>query len=418
MHSRLSASESHRWIPCPGSCRVCAGIPRKGNPAATKGTATHHVGAEILKGSNELSEAYHAKRIVGVTFKFEDTDDEGKIVIREDTVDDKMLDAVNIYVEHVWAILEDRRYATLYVEERLLLDHVFPDMGGTADVMIDDVIDLIVIDYKNGMTPVILVHPGYDPDRPDLSLLNSQLLMYAAGAAHRFLWMHDNITIQVVQPNCFSVPDIQSVTIPADLLKAWMEEDLKRHAEATEEPDAPLVPGPHCDWCPAAPFCTALRAKLREVATTEFDGIDDVSPELLTEEQSLDILEWGPRFESLFRRVSAVAFERLMRGKQVKGYKIVMTSPNRKWPTVDPEELKRLLTEAGADVTVAQLIGEPEVLSPSQVETRYLKGKKGKAIVAKVAVKPKGTPTMAPETNARPAVAVSSGLEDIMEEVE
>ncbi len=421
-HSKLSASESHRWMRCPGSCRACKGLKQKPNAAATKGTATHHVGAQVLRGyvgeENGIHVAYEEGKLLGYSFSFEDSDENGEVVMKQSVVDEPMLAGVELYVDHVMAALDSRPGSKLYVEERLLLDHVFPDMGGTADVMIDDPIVLTVIDYKNGITPVILVYPGYDPQCPDFSLLNSQLLMYGAGAAHRFKWMHDWVTIQVVQPNCFSVADVQSVTVPAALLKEWMETELKEAAEATEDPEAPLVPGDQCDWCVAAPFCTALRAQLREAATTDFDGIDDVKPELLTEDQSLDILEWGPRFEALYKRVKAIAFEKLQRGQAVKGYKLVRTNPNRAWPdnVLDSTKLMKRLREAGAEIAGPDSLYEHELMSPAQVERLLGNKKKHKDIVNKVAIRPIGELTLTVVTNPKPAVTPSNGLSDIIEE--
>lgn len=40
-HVLLSASSSHRWLACPPSAKLCAGIPDKGSEYAAEGTDAH-----------------------------------------------------------------------------------------------------------------------------------------------------------------------------------------------------------------------------------------------------------------------------------------------------------------------------------------------------------------------------------------
>lgn len=40
-HAFLSASSSHRWLSCPPSARLCAGVNDKGSEYAQQGTDAH-----------------------------------------------------------------------------------------------------------------------------------------------------------------------------------------------------------------------------------------------------------------------------------------------------------------------------------------------------------------------------------------
>lgn len=404
-HAKLAASTSHRWIHCPGSVRVCAPIPNKPSAAATKGTAAHHLGFMILSDDPAIAlQLSMAGSLLGYTFLFEDDG-----VWKTETVDEQMLDAVTIHVDNIRALMAEHEHVIMMLEQRFSLKHIHEDVGGTADAVLDEPIILTVIDYKNGFIAVNLVEPGYDPDAPDLSLLNSQLLIYAAGAAHESGWMHDFIRIQICQPNCLSVRNVQSVTIPTYLLKSWVENDLPRYIKATEDPDAPLVSGPHCFWCPASETCPAQRQQAIAIAQTDFDGIDESlppAPELLSQEQMLKVLKWAPVLYAWLDKVDAYAFRLLQEGVDVPYKKLGLTNPNRKWPenVIDAHKLAKRLREAGAPDTLMpdQLYSQPELLSPSQVEKTLLKGNKGKDIVNQVAIKPPGKVTMVDATDARP----------------
>lgn len=419
-HAKLSASESHRWFKCPGSVRVCQGLPNKSGVAAIRGTAAHHLGALIIS-KDPIIERMRAGRdhylwLIGWEFEFENDGEMLKAI-----VDEKMLDGVMIYVEHVERLRADFHGAQIYVEKKLSMEHVWPNMFGTGDLVIDDIFDLIVTDYKNGFIPVILIEPGYDPLKPDLKLLNSQLLMYAVGAAHLFGWVHANVTIQIVQPNCISVKNVQTITIPIELLKEWEESDLYEAAVATEAANAPLVAGAWCIWCPARKRCPELNARMEEIALADFDDIDEEpSPrKLLGDDHILSVLRWASVLEKLIGDAKAHAFAKLESGEDVDGYKLVRSNPHRRWPesVIDSTKLMKRLREAGASIENPDSLYNVDLKSPSQVE-KLLGGKKeAKEIVKQVAVKPAGELTLSPISDPRSAVMGADEFEGVEDEV-
>jgi len=424
-HARLSASESHRWMHCAGSVRKCRGIKRKSSPSATKGTAVHALGAMLLEKSPKIAARLkESKTLVGWVFDFFDG-----AVRKKETVTQDMLDAVHVYVNDIERIIRENPQAILHIERKVSLEHVRPNMFGTADGVIDDVLELTVADYKNGVTPVILVEEGYDPERPDLGKLNSQLLFYGAGAAHEFKWEHTHVTLKIHQPNCREVPSIQEVTIDARLLRDWMNGPLRLAALATEDPNAPLTAGPWCTWCPAAGDCEAFTNKAVAIAKADFKGIKEDEGELpvppdptsLTNMQLAKVLKWTPVLEKFLKACNARAFELLtQRRGDGLGQKLVRKRANRVFPAlVTPEDLANKLNDAGAgNIDPKDLLTEPELKSPAQVELLLVGSKAArKKIVDAVAYKPDGGLTMASLADKRPEeVPTTEDLRNIEEE--
>lgn len=48
-HSILGASSAGRWMKCPGSVRLCKGLPNVSSEAAKEGTAAHWFAEQCLK---------------------------------------------------------------------------------------------------------------------------------------------------------------------------------------------------------------------------------------------------------------------------------------------------------------------------------------------------------------------------------
>jgi len=89
----------------------------------------------------------------------------------------------------------------------------------------------------------------------------------------------------------------------------------------------------------------------------------------------------------------------LSSGQGFPGYKLVAGRSTRRWGD-----------DAAATEALVELLGDDafaprSLLSPSQAESAL--GKKRKGEIAPLIVKPEGKPTLAPESDPRPAVSVS-----------
>ena len=201
-HAKRSASESHRWLNCPGSIAMKAASPvRPSGYAAMEGTAAHkllehcgktgdspqvHLGAPIYVCLNpDCGEAQPLGEGDGPE------DDQcfacGKDHFQRFVVDQDMIDAVVVCLEEVHAILAEAELAggkvCVEYECKAPLDWVMPDTGGTTDVAIfGSALDrLYVIDYKHGRATRVEVPK------------NTQLMSYGAGVVHKILgsWPKD-----------------------------------------------------------------------------------------------------------------------------------------------------------------------------------------------------------------------------------
>lgn len=413
-HATLSASESHRWIACPGSIRLCADIPNTTNPAASTGIMAHAFVEHGLRDGMRAPEEG-----AGISY-----DDHG--VIKDGVLDNEMLKAVEVMLERVTELMRDHPKAMLHTEMRVSLEHIRKDMWGTADVIIDAHRQrrLIVIDYKHGFTPVHLVknkaavpfmrQNGVLGWRAFLDAeINTQLLMYAAGAlnAMELLAEYDEVQVEVVQPRCMEVEPVQTVIIKVAHLKQWATDVLWEAACATEMGDAPLIPGDHCRFCRGASVCPAIANKASELAVIDFQAelINETQLAIpLTAEDLSRILKWAPVIDAWLKELAGHAQRLLEAGTEVPGFKLVRKKSNRAWPAVTEDELVQFFIKAGAKkLKRSELFDKPSLLSPAQLEKVL-----GKEIVNKVAVKPEGGLTLALESDKRPAATPNNDFEN------
>jgi hypothetical protein len=337
-HSRIGASSYSRWGNCPGSVALSESVPKETSRYAAEGHVAHRV-ADILLTSN--------KSVFGAVFH-----DEGFTF----TVDQDMLDAVNVYVHEVNA--RRKRGDTLLVEHKFHLKSLHPDLFGTADAVLWWPKDkhLTVMDYKHGAGVAVEVDD------------NKQLMYYALGALMTCGFNARSVTIVIVQPRC-PHPDgpVRQYTFEAvDLLDFAAQ--LVEDAKATEAPDAPLKVGPWCRWCPAAGFCPAQAKHAQALAKVAFDApaksVVPPAPNALTSVQIADVLEKLPILEAWIKSVREYAYTEAEAGRAPPRHKLVAKVAHRKFKEgVTAEALAEV---AGA--TPYDFLTEPELLGIAAIE--------------------------------------------------
>jgi hypothetical protein len=355
-HARLSPSAAHRWFACPGSIRMSEGMPNESGVFAAEGTAAHTLAAYCLE------HGFDAGRFLGAVAGPDGVNDDVAAIADGETtfeVDDEMADAVQTYLDLC------RQFMVApwepEIEQRLDLRAVHPDVFGTGDFISyhAETKALVVIDYKHGK--------GVPVDVQD----NEQLLTYALGAALRY---HNRglsgIDLYVVQPRC-PHPDgpIRHARYDTvELLEYRIR--LADAAKATEAPDAPLVAGDWCRFCPAAGVCPALREKATALAEAEFSNdVASLSPDKVGE-----IMRQASLLKDWIKRVEAHAQMEAQHGRMPTGFKLVAKRATRKWKSpADAQTYLRSVVELDDE----QIFAEPKMKSPAQVES--LIGKKRKA---------------------------------------
>jgi len=374
-HAQLSPSSAVRWMTCPGSVRMCEGIPDTSSDASLEGTMMHTVSAHCLTRGTD------AAGYVGVT------DPETGLILQAEQAQ-----AVQTYVDTVRDIVKTTG-GELLVEQRLSIWHMTgeEDAHGTADAVIMTMDELIVIDAKFGR--------GVAVDAED----NPQLMMYAAAAyvEHELAYDFKRVRMMIVQPRLNASPEW---TIPVPQLDNFMAE-VQFSAELTRQADAPLVPSAKgCQWCRAKATCPAITNKI-------MDDFDAVVPETADERDLARVMANADMIEKWVKAVRAEVERRLLAGEPVHGYKLVQGKKgNRQWadPDAAEETLKsmRIKHDQMYDYKLA---------SPTSIEKLAKAGDVGPRQWAKIQdliTQSEGQPSVAPESDKRPALVTSATASD------
>ena len=349
-HAILGASSSKRWMGCPGSVRMIAGVPSgPSSKYAELGTAAHTLGEWSLEKNVDPRE-----------FKGEIiTTDEGNSFV----VDDDMIDAVRVYYELIRDEAKEQGlpHEAIKLEERFNLEWLHKGMFGTNDASFSVPFgDLYIYDYKHGA--------GVAVDAID----NTQMVYYAIGASYdveRGEWHdYENIHMTIVQPRAYHEDgEVRRWTISMEELKEWAK-TLKVAAIATEAKDAPLVPSDEaCRWCNAASFCKAIQEKAMEVARVDFSPIVPEGHNDIVDKMSLEdcvrVVEHKKLLKSFveaceWRLEHSILRER----KTVEGMKIIRGRGSRDW--IDVTDAQRILSQT----LPMWKIMDMKLKSPAQLE--------------------------------------------------
>lgn len=374
-HSVLGASSSERWMACPGSIRLSRDIPRQSSIYAAEGTAAHWLADQCLKTGREPREFDGCEIPV-----------EGHVF----TVDDEMIEAVDVYVEAIKSRAEPGD--EIDTEVRFELSDLHPDFFGTADCTI----------YKPKQKKLVVVDFKYGKGVPVEAEGNPQLLYYGYGAATR----KSNrgvgaVDIVVVQPRCphpqgpvrvWETDVVQLLDHSADLVVA---------ARATEQPDAPLHAGDWCKFCPAAAVCPERRASILETIKADFADSGDLylpDPTKFDVETRRKVFAKREEIKDWLKRLDEFEHHEAEAGRCLPGWKLVAKRATRKW--LDPDSA-RLILENKFDLDSSQIMSEPALKSPAQVEKLIPKKVRGGFSDLYESVS-SGT-VLAPESDPRPA---------------
>jgi hypothetical protein len=379
-HAKLGASNAHRWLACPGSVAAEDGLPNTSSPFAEEGTMAHELAERVLSMAHLPPEYVEPEDWAAyATVKSNEFLD-----LYEDEV---MADFVRVYVEYVNNLAAGAE--SVDIEARVTYDDWVPGGFGTADAIVVRGNTLHICDLKYGM--------GVRVDAEE----NPQGMLYALGAWLMTELVYDikRVQIHIIQPRLDHISQWE-ISVP-DLLR-WAEW-VKQRAEETLDADARRVPGEkQCRFCRAKASCGALQKMTQDIILADFDDLDHMpKANTLTDDQMRRALEGKSLIEAWLGAIESLVRERLGNGVDFPGYKLVEGKSNRQWSD-----------DWAAAVRLADLIGNdkayvpPKLISPTQAEK--VLGKKRTAEIADLITKPSGAPTLAHETDKRPAISISA----------
>lgn len=380
-HAVFAPSSASRWFVCKGSIRMTADLEKRSSVYADEGTAAHMLIEECL------SHGHDANQYFGGTIKVR----EGV----EFPVTDEMIEATQIFIDLVRGFVDDGY--ELRSEVKLDLGHLWPGQFGTGDAVLykEETGDLQVADFKYGRG--VVVEPEDNP----------QLLSYLSGAAKLY---HnkaiETVALHIVQPR-----------VPGGPVKTWdttverladFEAEFRAAAEAASKPDAPLVAGDHCQFCPAAGFCPALHEESLGIARAEFSadgGIELPSVEKLTPAELGKVMDRIALVEAWCSSVREHALAAALDGSIPDGWKLVAKKTNRRW--IDETKAASAL-RSFYDLEDDALFVK-KIISPAVAEK--LVGKASAKGLDALVTRPPGGATLVPLADKRKPLSVDAALE-------
>lgn len=331
-HARLAPSSAARLVACTGSRKMVELFPQEESGIdAIEGEAAHWAGAELLQG-----------RAV----------DTGQVAANGVTLTDEMVEAAELYAEHIIA-----RGPVGAVETTVKSAALHPDNYGTPDHFALQPMHLFVDDFKFGH--------GYVEVFENWQLMNYVALILQEMGINGMTDQMLQVTMTIVQPrNYHRDGPIRTWSVKASELRGHFNILRNKFEEAMRE-DAPVTAGAHCEHCPARHVCEAAAASGYNAVTHAYRSIPLVmSPaamalELRTLRRARKVLE--ARITGLEEQVLST----IVRGTDVPWFSIQHGQGRTKW-TTPASEVIALGQMLGVDVS------KPDVLTPKQAIAKGL----------------------------------------------
>lgn len=301
-HSEFSPSKAHRWLNCPISVTLEKYFPDTTSVYATEGTLAHSVCEDLIKNKGRL-----------VKHNFKD--------INKDMYEN-CLKYYNFFVD-----LKPIKY---WIECKINLGNVIPFTSGYCDlIVIDKSNDIHIVDFKYGKGVLVTAYN------------NEQATMYALGVINKLNKPNDTkIHLHIFQPR---MNNISTYSTTVGELKEQLVKYKKGYLIAKGD-NPPFNAGlKQCKFCKVKARCFELLKIFKKVK----DIMDKLNNEnLITDDDIKYILDNNKLLTEFTKSVEAQALKDALKGKVIKGYKVVEGRSNRVYttegkPTLAPINDKR-----------------------------------------------------------------------------
>lgn len=386
-HAVLSASGASRWLTCTPSARLEEYFPNESSEYADEGTAAHELGELTARyWLNEITEkAFEAERAKLAAGQYYTTE---------------MQECANDYARLILTVFKVAKETCLdafvELETRVDFSKWVKNGFGTCDccIVADNVLDIIDLKYGKG-------------HRVDAQG-NPQMRLYALGALAKYSALYDIkiVRMTIFQPR-LEYPQSSDEISTAELLD-WAEKYVKPRAKLAHKGEGEFAPSEEtCQFCRAKAQCKARTQRNYDL----FDKAPDL--ELITPEDAGEILKSAADIRGWLDDLEKLVSSTLLSGQPVTGWKMVEGRSNRKFS--DDIKVAETLKAAGYPETV--IYKPKELITLTQMEKDF--GKKTVAdILGNLLIKPQGKPTLAPESDKRPAMQIEEQILGAFDETE
>lgn len=371
-HSRTGPSSAERWVHCPPSLRLGEeyGAPDTGSIYAAEGTEAHELGEFLLRQA--LGEAMEDPRPAMQFYN------------------EEMQECAEGYRDAVLDLYNQLKLrspdAHLYVEQEISFEEYVPGGFGTSDCVIIGDGEMLVVDYKHGKGVPVSAE-GEDGKG------NPQLKCYALGAYLAFspLYNIEKVTLVIYQPR---IGNFSQFSLPVEALLTWAEGTLRPAAALALAGEGELACGSWCRFCRAKAVCRKRAEENLTLARYDF-----ARPPTLEDDEVNLILGKLPALEAWAADIRDYALSRALAGYAWDDFKLVEGRSTRHF--TDEEAVAKIVGDAGYDPYERKVKGITAMTS--------LLGKaKLNDLLGSLIEKTPGKPTLAPRSDKRPELFVST----------
>lgn len=361
-HALLSASSSKMWLECTPSAVLNADKPDKETPYSKEGTEAHALAEKklICWIKNNRKSKFKAP-------------------------DGEMNEYTDDYRDYVIEVFNSEKAKTpdaqLLIEQRLDFSRWVPDGFGTGDAVIigDDTCHVIDLKYGQG---VLVKAKG-----------NTQARLYAAGALDTYglLYDFDKITVHIYQPR---MNNISTCTYTVAELEEWLEKEVVPKAQLAIKGEGSQKAGDWCHFCKINGNCSA---QMLHALTDLIQSGFNTDCKELTQEQIETALPLLPGISKWIKSLEEYALDQALQGTRYKGFKLV-----------EGRSVRKVTDEAGLIEALHKLDYKDDLImtKPKLESISNLEKAIGKKMFAGISMpyigKPKGKPTLVPESDKRP----------------
>ena len=371
-HSRTGPSSAERWVHCPPSLRLGEeyGAPDTGSIYAAEGTEAHELGEFLLRQA--IGEAMEDPRPAMQFYN------------------EEMQECAEGYRDTVLDLYNQLKLrspdAHLYVEQEITFEEYVPGGFGTSDCVIIGDGEMLVVDYKHGKGVPVSAE-GEDGEG------NPQLKCYALGAYLAFspLYNIEKVTLVIYQPR---IGNFSQFSLPVEALLTWAEGTLRPAAALALAGEGELACGSWCRFCRAKAVCRKRAEENLTLARYDF-----ARPPTLEDDEVNLILGKLPALEAWAADIRDYALSRALGGYAWDDFKLVEGRSTRHF--TDEEAVAKIVGDAGYDPYERKVKGITAM-------TTLLGKAKLNDLLGSLIEKTPGKPTLAPRSDKRPELFVST----------